>query len=289
MTTLVIHPGSPKTATSTLQHILRAHRAALVQQNIGLILPEDIRGKGYLGRYLAVYRGRPVLDIREATEAFFAPYLRFDTVVCSEETFCHDFMPSRKFATGGIDRAEIAAELLAMTGFDRVEVVLTIRPQVGLLASTYSHFVHRQREARSFEEWLNAEVDLERLLWRPVIAAFRNQFGTDAVRVLSLEMARLGGMDAFLLAVLGAMRIGHLGLSVSSDTVHNPSPSARAVELCCVMNSHIANVERSEKVNTVIVEQFPVEEFGRFKPDWSPPAKLAERYAADHEAALRGN
>ena len=286
MSTLVIHPGAPKTATSTLQQNLRTHRKALQEQGVGVILPEDIRGTEYLGAYLAAYRGGGSAGMSAKSRAFFDPFRRFDTIVCSEETFCHDFMPSRKFGFGGIDRAEASATLLAMTGIETVEIVLTIRPQTDLLASTYSHFVHRHREARTFEDWLGADVDFERLLWLPAVSAFRQVFGAEAVRVLNFDPSSENGMEGFLAAVLAALRVSLSDIEARSDTVFNPSPSARAIDLCRVMNGHIAHNRRSELVNTTIVEQFPVAEFGRFRPDWRPSPELTAHFKADHEAAL---
>ncbi|WP_265501170.1 hypothetical protein [Paracoccus beibuensis] len=288
MTTLILHPGSPKTATSTLQHVLRANRALLSGAGVGLILPEDLRGKPYLGRYLAAYRGEHVPDMAQRTEAFFAPFLgRHEHVICSEETFCHDFMPSRKFASGGIDRAARTAELLSMTGAARTRIVLGVRPQVDLLTSTYTHFVHRHRETRSFTEWLDAEVNLPDLLWKPVVDAFRERFGAESVHAISLAMTRDVGMQGYLRAVLTAFGIGHLGLDLDTDKVHNPSPSQRAVHLCRIMNNEIAHPKRSETINTSLVETFPVAEFGKFVPeDWTLPENMQSLYAADHSAAL---
>lgn len=287
MTTLILHPGAPKTATSTLQHILRSNRARLSRAGVGLILPEDIRGKEYLGHYLAAYRGQMIPNMAEITAEFFAPFLqRHDLVICTEETFCHDQMPSRKFGMGGIDRSETAAELLSLSGADNTEVVLTIRPQFDLLTSTYTHFVHRHREARLFDAWMQEEVDPKRLLWTPAVEAFRARFGVEAVRVLSLEIAREQGMEGYLRATLQSFGLGDLDLSMATDKVHNPSPSQRAVHLCRVMNQEIVNPRRSEVVNSFLVDQYPVAEFGKFRPQWQAPAWMVKLWADDHAAAL---
>ncbi|MBS1301791.1 hypothetical protein [Loktanella sp. SALINAS62] len=288
MTTLILHPGSPKTATSTLQHVLRANRSLLSSAGVGLILPEDLRGKAYLGNYLAAYRGEDVPDMARCTKDFFAPILgRHELVICSEETFCHDFMPSRKLASGGIDRAARSAELMGTTGATRTKVVLSIRPQVNFLTSTYTHFVHRHREARHFSAWLKAEVSLPDLLWQPAVGAFQDRFGAESVQALTLAMTQEVGMNGFLRAALDAFGIGHLGLDMNTDEVHNPSPSQRAVHLCRVMNNEIIHPNRSEKVNTALMSTFPVVDFGKFVPlDWTLPDELASLFEADHSAAL---
>jgi len=288
MTTLILHPGSPKTATSTLQQILRGNRAHLAAEGVGLILPEDLRGKPFLGRFLSAYRGTEIPDMDQHCAAFFKPFLaRHDYVICSEETFCHDFMPSRKFAQGGIDRADIAAALLSRTGAARTRVVLSIRPQVDFLISTYTHFVHRHRESNDFATWLTKQVDLPRLLWEPAVQAFRNHFGAEAVHVVSLAMTRQVGMVGYLQTMMDAFGIGHLNLEMRTDRVHNPSPSLRAVHLCRVMNREIANQRRSEIINSALVETFPVSEFGKFTPpEWSLSDDLVKLYEADHATAL---
>jgi len=287
MKTLIVHPGSPKTATSTLQFILRQNRGRIARQGIGVMLPEDIRGQGFLGTYLSAYRGKIGPDIAAAAEEFFAPHRAAnDVVVLSEETLCHDFMPSRKFADGGIDRADIAAELLAQSGFDQVKVVLTIRPQFELLTSTYTHFVHRHREFRQFGEWVKDEVALPRLLWQPAVQSFVERFGRDNVDVVSMQTARSDGFGGYLKAVFDALGLGAVNLDIAQDAVQNPSPSSRAVHLCRIMNKEIQNGKKAEAVGTCLVRQFPVSEFGKFTTRWTVPPELAELYAADHAAAL---
>lgn len=286
MKTLIIHPGAPKTATSTLQHILRANRGVLARKGIGMMLPEDIRGHGLLGHYMKAYRGKAEPDVAATAAEFFRPFRNLhDTVVLSEETLCHDFMPSRKFADGGIDRAEAAAGLISQFGFDRVQVVLSIRPQYDLLTSTYTHFVHRHRETRGFADWLHHEVAPERLLWGPAIAAFRARFGGDNVHVVGMTGARPGGIGGYMAAMVKALGLDGMALEMSTDKVHNPSPSARAVQLCRVMNREILNQKKSETVNSFLVGQFPVADFGKFTTTWQAPDQLAALWAADYAAA----
>lgn len=286
MTTLILHPGSPKTATSTLQHVLRNNRTLLSAAGVGLILPEDLRGNPYLGRYLAAYRGETIRDMNQHTADFFGPVLAYnELVICSEETFCHDFMPSRKFGQGGIDRAEVTAGLLAHSGAARTKVVLSIRPQLDFLISTYTHFVHRHRETDDFPQWLQANVDLSRMNWTPVVQAFRDRFGSADVQALSL--AGHPDINAFVHAMMNAFGIGHLPLELSTDQVHNPSPSQRAVHLCRIMNAEIAHTQRAEMINSALVSTFPVAQFGKFKPaNWSLPPDVAAHFASDHASAL---
>lgn len=286
MSTLILHPGSPKTATTTLQHILRENRQALERKGIGLVLPEDIRGKPFLGAYMAAYRGKHVPKFPKITADFFAPYLaRFRTVICSEETFCHDFMPSRRFGEGGIDRAAITAKLLSHAGADNTRVVLTIRPQMAFLISTYTHFVHRQGECGSFPEWFDAEVRAPNVRWTPAVEAFRNQFGSEAVRVVS--MGQYGRIEDFLRAVLDAMDLEDVPVALPHDDQMNQSPSARAVQMCRKINSVILDKAMSEKLNTSIVAEYPVKDFGKFAPNaWVRPIGLEDQFSADHQLAI---
>lgn len=287
MKRLIVHPGSPKTATSTLQNILRVNRNVLRKQKVGLILPDDIRGKGFFVTYMKAYREGKAADVRGAWDKVLEPFVKeFDTILISEETLCLDFMPSRIHAQGGIDRSERAAELIAQSGFASHDIVMTIRPQLDFLTSTYTHFVHRQQERRPFEEWLAAEVALDKVNWVPAVRAFRQTFGSDHVRVVSMARTKAGGIQSYLEEVLGALGLNVGSLTFPKDEVRNPSASARAVDLCRIMNAEIRNPEKSRKVNSFLIKTFPVSEFGRFSPTWTPPAELAQGWDRDHEAAL---
>jgi hypothetical protein len=288
MTTLILHPGSPKTATSTLQQLLRVNRARLSAEGVGLILPEDIRGKQFLGKYLAAYRGNDIADMDDVTRDFFRPFLHgHHRVICTEETFCHDFMPSRKMSSGGIDRSETAARILSQSGASETQVVLSIRPQVDFIISTYTHFVHRHRETRDFSSWLSAEVDLPKVMWQPAVDAFRTQFGRENVDVVSLAETKRTGMDGYLQLMLERLGVGHLKLDSADGQVHNPSPSQRAVHLCRVMNREIANQVKSEMVNSFLIDTYPVKDFGKFTPQkLGIPDDICEAFRTDHDSAL---
>lgn len=286
LATPILHPGAPKTATTTLQYILRENRRALQEKGIGLILPEDIRGKPFLGAYLAAYRGKHIPQLPRLTAEFFAPYLsKFQTVICSEETFCHDFMPSLRLGAGGIDKAHLTAAILSQSGADKTRVVLTIRPQMDFLISTYTHFVHRQGELRSFPDWIDAEVRLKKMRWAPAVAAFRHRFGSDAVDVVS--MAQHDRIEGFLSAVLDRLGVGELPIAMPSGDRMNPSPSAEAVQKCRAINAVILSNALSETVNSQLVEDYPAEEHGKFYPHlWVKPMGLDYEFASDHDAAL---
>lgn len=286
MSTLILHPGAPKTATTTLQHILRESRQTLQADGIGLILPEDVRGTPFLAAYMAAYRGKYLPQMPRLTAEFFAPYLsRFKTVICSEETFCHDFMPSYRYGSGGIDKAHFTAAILSRSGAERTRVVLTIRPQMDFLVSTYTHFVHRQGETRSFPDWIEAEVRLPKVRWAPAVAAFRNRFGDDAVDVVS--MAQHDRIEGFLSAVLDRFGVGKLPITMPPKEQMNPSPSVDAVQKCRAVNRIILSKELSESVNCKLVEDYPAEQHGKFYPHlWVKPMGLEHDFLRDHEAAL---
>lgn len=287
MSTLILHPGSPKTATTALQHVLRRSRKALSRKGIGLILPEDIRGQRYLGAYLSAYRAGNVTKIEQRTADFFGPFLaKHKVVICSEETLCHDFMPSRKFGLGGIDRSWAAARILSHTGAETTKVVLSIRPQMDFLTSTYTHFVHRHRVAWSFEDWLFREVDVNRVLWGPAILAFRKYFGADAVVPVALTKSN-GGTAGYIHEMLDQFGLTRFKLDATLNHMHNQAPSARAIQLCRMMNAEILSAEKSERVNSMLAETFPVEEFGRFVANENAiPTEVRQRYVEDFAAAF---
>lgn len=282
MKTLIIHPGSPKTATSSFQADLRHNRTRLEEKGIGVILPRDVRGSSYMGAYLDSYRGAVAPGFAAAADGFFRPFREaWGSVIFSEETLCHDFMPSRRFGSGGIDRAEEAARLIAQSGFDAYRVVLTIRPQFDLLTSTYTHFVHRHREARSFAEWFTDEVDPARMMWCRVIDAFADVFGRKSVHVVPMG----GSFAGYRARFLQALATGIDWQTHDEGEVFNPSPSQRAVSICRMLNREVREAPKSEKINTLIVDQFPAKEYGKFRPDWDLPPKWADAFARDFAEA----
>lgn len=220
---------------------------------------------------------------------FFGPSLsKYSVVICSEETFCHDHMPSRKFGMGGIDRSDISADILSRSGAAETQVVLSIRPQMDFLISTYTHFVHRHRESRDFKSWVEAEVDLPSLLWKPAVAEFQKKFGKHSVKTVSLSITGAGGISGYIKQMLISFGVNYPNLNLAIDTVHNPSPSRRAVELCRILNREIINSKRSEAVNSMIVDTFPVSEFGKFSASpWCLPAEIQKLYEQDHAEAFQ--
>ncbi|RMC29676.1 hypothetical protein [Paracoccus alkanivorans] len=287
MKKLIVHPGSPKTATSTIQHVLRQNRAKLEQAGIGLILPGDIRGHSYLGAYLASYRSDEPFDISHASAEFYEKYIsQFDTVIVSEETFCHDFMPSKKFGYGGIDRAETSAELISQNPFDKTEIVLTIRPHVEFIISTYTHFVHRHREGRSFDHWYKDVVGLHRFSWETAVSAFKSQFSPEDVKVVSMSTAKENGIGHYVRDVIIALGLEGVLPDPTVGEVHNPSPSKRAVELCTMLNQTIVNPKKSNLVNTFIVENFPTSEFGKFAPVVQLQPEVRHMFHRDYALAV---
>lgn len=288
--TLIVHPGSPKTATSTVQFALRKSEPALNARSVGVVLPHNLRGTRFLGAYLKSYRqdgACPVLP--SATQAFLDPWReRFETCILSEETLCHDFMPSTALGTGGIDRAGRAAQLLEQVGrdFDEIKIVLSIRNQLDFLTSTYTHFVHRHREQRTFQEWIAQDIDLERIRWSPAIESFRSVFGDQNVRVVALEEKDSGGMANYACKLFPHLEEAKVKHFIDDEVVHNPSTSQRAVKICRTMNGLVFNVKKSERLNDLIIREFPVKDFGKFKPDWQLSETLASEFRDDYKAAL---
>jgi len=129
---------------------------------------------------------------------------------------------------------------------------------------------------RSDYRRLEAEVDLPRVLWQPAVRSFRDRF--DEVRVISLT-------DGHVRSVMDAFGLGQLKLSLEID-LKNPSLSGRAVRLARIMNKEIRNKARSERLNNAILLNFPVSQFGKFKPRTELPAEIQRLYDADLAAAM---
>ena len=269
MPKLLVHPGSPKTATSAIQYVLSKNCAYLNRNGINVLNIDAFRNSELLVDFMNFYRNDCATVSRDRILAFFEPHRDCDYLLVSEETFCHDFMPSKKFGHGGIDRAARSAEYLSLWPFDDIHVVLTIRNQRSLLLSTYTHFVHRNREHRTFETWLQSEIDVNRLSWLDAIDAFFKVFGRDAVTVLPYEICSSQGIDTYVSEFFGAFDIEDKNLAQLDCTVSdvkNPSPSNKAVKLSRLLNPHIVQPGRSQAVNTYLLNMFTSTEFGKFMP-----------------------
>lgn len=286
MVTLVIHPGSPKTATTCIQSALDKNRSAIeaLRERTRVLTINDFRGHPILKNFMGYYRDpTQSLDTKVINDFFHKMNDQYDKIIISEETFCHDFMPSKKFANGGIDRIEKTIGFINAIPIEKKKIVLTIKKQTSLLVSTYTHLIHRHRETRSFSNWIENEIDYENLSWLKAVEQFDESFGHENVVVVPLEISKLQGISGYVNAVFNGFDLDSTSLDTKIVGFRNPSPSRRAVELILKMNKEINRRDKAVKVNNALIKTFPVAEFGKFNPSHDILDLVHNKYLNENE------
>ena len=205
---LVVHVGTPKTGSTTIQAALAALEPELRQH--GVHVPRSGRiGAGSahhadLPRTLNAFRSNPA---RGAWPALVDELRRTDArqFVIPSEAFTRPRHPA------AVEAIACVADRCAL----EVHVVGYVRPQCQCFDSTYAQRVANGYERLPFDVF--AAVSLFRpsmarhpwLSYRRVFARWRAAFG-DRVTVVSLERSRLpDGLTAHFLGLLGAAELAH--------------------------------------------------------------------------------
>jgi hypothetical protein len=226
----IVHIGTPRTGTTSLQRILFSRRDQL--QSAGILYPdltpasaaEPHLSHQHLGEALA--GRRPARDRRELLERLdtLLRATACDTLILSYEALC--LIPPSFGAPGTL------GSLFARHGVT-METVMTVKPQVEYLNSSYTWRMQFLRESRMFPDFLRAELgarafDYGRLLapWRE---ASRGRATIVPVRDAGDErplVARVFAAFGLEERVSGALERADLGL------VENRSPGPLAIEIC---------------------------------------------------------
>ena len=170
----IVHIGTPRTGTTSLQHVLTRLRPALA--DAGVLYPDLTPSTAAVPHLSHQYLGealdgrRPRRDRVELLQDL-AAQLRAtpcDTVILSYEGLC------QASPILGIPRR--LAALFAAQGF-QMEVVMTVKPQAAYLNSLYTWRTQFLREGRTFPTfaaaWLGSpRLDLDRMAapWRAACA-----------------------------------------------------------------------------------------------------------------------
>jgi hypothetical protein len=226
----IVHIGTPRTGTTTLQRYLFENRERLL--TCGVLYPvltprtapsphlsHQYLGESFDGRRSAAER----VELMEALERLISD-TSADIVMLSYEGLSQAIGRSR---TPGL-----LAALFARHGFV-METLLTVRPQSEYLNSLYTHRIQFLREGRPFLRFLDSAVNARTMhyeaLLRPWHAACAGR-----LRVVPLRDARTD--EPFVGRVLTELGMGDRidGLSPSEPvaSVENPSPGPIAIEAC---------------------------------------------------------
>jgi hypothetical protein len=204
MSRVVLHIGTHKTATTTIQNLFRRNADLLAAQ--GLIYPViDPRHSGHHGLVMdwnplpAVYAlpGGSVAALRVLARAHG---VGDRTVILSSEEFSRGAAGSR---------VDFTAVRQALAGFDRIEVVCVLREQWRFLQSVYVE-VSKTRPPRRPPDLLAEALaeDMTEGLWLDYNLLYDHlltAFAPDEITFLDFDRAARaeGGITASLLAHLG--------------------------------------------------------------------------------------
>jgi hypothetical protein len=226
----IVHIGTPRTATTTLQRVLFTHRAALAER--GILYP-DITPPGATDIHLshqhlgeALGGRRPARERRHLLDDLDDQLRRTacDTVLLSYEGLCK--MPP----TMGVP-AQLAA-LFARHGLT-MQTLLTVKPQAEYLNSTYTWRMQFLREARPFAAFLNNQIGLADGDFARLLAPWQRA-SAGGVAVAPLRDPR--SAEPLVARVFAALDLGaRVAPLLGADDaalVENRSPGPLAVEIC---------------------------------------------------------
>lgn len=285
MPRLIIHPGAPKTGTSTLQRFLHAHRDVLQKRGIVVLTPANFRRSPFMRACRSATRGKPME--RAALDAFAAEFADVDTVLISEEGFCSGFLLGGWNGPGGFERADLSAEVIANLPFDDIRAVLTVRQQRGFLVSSYVHRVKLHRERRGFRRWLDEAIAPDRLSWARVARAFETRLGEGRVALLPFEIVKAEGAEAYVRAFFESAGLDGAGIDFTRVHAANVSASHLAVVASRAFNRIAWTKKGRSRMNARLTRRFPADRFGGFRPSDPRLDALAELFAEENEALAR--
>ncbi len=224
----IVHIGTPRTGTTSLQHVLTRLRPALA--GAGVLYPDLTPSSvavphlshQYLGEALDGRRSRR--DRQELMQDL-AAQLRdtpCDTVVLSYEGLCQ--------ASPALGIPRRLASLFASKGFE-MEAVMTVKPQAAYLNSLYTWRTQFLREGRTFPAFAAAWLGSPRLDLDRMAAPWRAACGGRCAVVPVRDRHDPRPLLERLLAEVGLLaRAAPLLTAADAGLAENRSPGPFAVE-----------------------------------------------------------
>jgi hypothetical protein len=246
----VYHVGAHKTGTSLLQQYLSTNRPMLRERRIL-----------YIGRAVAdqIARAREDPEVADEAKANLRRFRRrtdaYDRFLASyENALGPPFSKARK-DRGLYPRSAARMAAMAKTlRMFRPKILLTVRPPAEFVESYYLQSVH-QGGYLEFGEWLDRDVDLEQLSWRPIVDNIVSAFGADAVEVVDFRMIRTIGADGYLRELLHRMMPG-TPLEIGTPTVSNASISDKGLRLALAGNPYLRDKDEQIAMRRFLQTRF---------------------------------
>ena len=224
----IVHIGTPRTGTTSLQHVLTRLRPALA--GAGVLYPDLTPSSAAVPHLSHQYLGealdgrRPRWDRRELLQDL-AVQLRdspCDTVVLSYEGLCQ--------APPALGIPRRLAALFASQGFE-MEAVMTVKPQAAYLNSLYTWRTQFVREGRTFPAFAAAWMGSPRLDLDRMAAPWRAACGGRCAVVPVRDRHDTRPLLERLLADVGLLdRAAPLLTAADAGLAENRSPGPVAVE-----------------------------------------------------------
>ncbi len=275
--TVVVHIGSHKTGTTTIQRFAASHRAALRERGLWYPSYAEIGLSDHYGHHDFAHAVAGIEDRLSARDAErFADLIRNgirpgETALVSAEPIYRHLLPEDADYWSG--RRGYAERLKEVIGGEGVTILCVLRRQDSFARSLYQEKIKSRKYADSFREFLvNQRHEFE---YHRQLTLFREVFGK--VRVLIYEDLKQGDLvDAFF---------GHLGVTVSDlprNSVENPSLPLELVEYKRLLNGTRLGLTRLKGV-TQKLEKRATGGGLEMEVDWISRAEMEAFFASFDE------
>ncbi|MFV0321288.1 MAG: hypothetical protein ACK5LE_02760 [Alphaproteobacteria bacterium] len=229
---LIAHIGAPKTASTSIQHIIKMNKNIVEESGYSFWGPDEIRFHETWGDiFSGYYRNNYSVDLRKCTKNFFKKSKK-NKILLSEESLTHDLMPSQ-WGEGKFARIERTCDIIESMA-DNISIILCIRRQDDFLISTYNHLLHRHGLMVGFEEWLLNNIQITQLSWLSVIDKLEKRFGRKNLTIVPFEYIKKG-IDIFLKSMLKNTNINTEKFNYDYS-IKNPSLNVGGANLAIEVN-----------------------------------------------------
>lgn len=272
---VALHLGAHKTASTHLQHSLRACRAAFAGAGLRYLDPADLRADGFRLGLIAQGGTRSESAARRFAEAA----AREKRLLLSEENILGSALSAQPAGRGRLypDAAQRLARVTGLLGGRRAQVFLAVRDPAGFLVSSYGQRLI-SGVVEPFERYLGAR-DPSALRWADLVGRLAGVPGVHEITIWRYE-----DWPKIAPAVFARMLPGELAQKVQlTGGVVHPGLSARAHEwIMAELSQGRASAETPREARA----RFPKRpgEAGIMPFDEEVRARIARAYADDLSA-----
>lgn len=288
---IILHPGAPKTGTTSLQHFFYDHEAAL--RNAGTVVPKRLFRKGDVDALhtdiLAMMGGndyaQALAAARARLDAVFARPGVHTVLISNEDLLGTPIAPrARGFFPVAAKRVARLGQLFE--GME-VEVRYFVRDYAGFLAGCYVQNLRRGR-SETLESYL-AGLDFSELDWGYPVGLLRDAFGNERVAVFehaALESRPAATVHAAFGALTGSLpdfpaQVYHRNRSVSARSAGTMRRMNGLLErLPARMRARVQKALRRSAFDLMAIHDWRLDRPKLSLPDDTATA-LQQKYAQD--------